>query len=106
MNTIDLNAYRNELAREILSTDNMEVLQSVYRAYRRAVNKVQTHYANKEKAEEENFPTQCKETAVPYYTQKELDERIDEAEAQINSGKTLTCEEADAELKQALPWLK
>lgn len=52
MNTIDLNAYRNELAREILSTDDMEVLQSVYRAYQRAVNRVQTHYTNKEKAEE------------------------------------------------------
>lgn len=106
MNTIDLNAYRNELAREILSTDDMEVLQSVYRAYQRAVNRVQTHYTNKEKAEEKNSPTQCREAAIPYYTQKELNERINEAEAQINSGETLTCEEADAELKQALPWLK
>ena len=55
MNTIDLNAYRNEQAREILSTDDMEVLQSVYRAYQRAVNRVQTHYTNKEKAEEKKL---------------------------------------------------
>lgn len=39
MKTVELDACRNELARDILATDNMEVLRTVRRAYRRAVDR-------------------------------------------------------------------
>lgn len=36
---------------------------------------------------------------------EELNARIDEAEAEIDAGEVLTCEEANAEVREALPWL-
>ena len=79
MNTIDLNAYRNELAREILSTDDMEVLQSVYRAYRRAMNKINGYDRVEISKEEDKYPMQCSEGTIPYLSQAELDADIEAA---------------------------
>ncbi len=42
---------------------------------------------------------------VPY-TLEELNARIDEFEAELEAGEWLTAEEADKEVKEALPWLK
>lgn len=107
MNTIDLNTYRNELAREILATDSIEVLETVYRAYRKAVSKAQKSLTvPAPEVQGDEFAAHCNEETAPYYTLKELNDRIDEAEAQIAAGEILSNEEADAELKEKLPWLK
>lgn len=37
------------------------------------------------------------------YTLEELNTRLDEAEANIDAGEVLTCEEANAEIRKALP---
>ncbi len=88
MDTIDLNAYRNELAREILSTDSIEVLQSVYRAYRHAMNKVTSQTDKRKNMEEDEFPMQCCEETVPYMTQAELDADIEAALNDENADET------------------
>lgn len=67
MKTMELNACRNELARDILGTDDMEVLRTVRRAYRRALNKVMKN---------------ADADSLPAYTMEELNARIDEAEAE------------------------
>lgn len=85
MKAIELDACRNELAREILATDNIEVLKSVRRAYHRAVRK------EMEKAE-----------SLAPYSMKELNARIDEAEAE--EGGT-TSEEFFAQMEREMPWL-
>lgn len=78
MNTIDLNAYRNELAREILATDSLEVLETVYRAYRKAVSKAQKSH-KKYNCKEEEYPARCSEQPSAYLTQAELDADIEAA---------------------------
>ena len=40
------------------------------------------------------------------YTMEELNARIDEFEAELEAGEYLTAEEANREVKEALPWLK
>ncbi|MEL5894737.1 hypothetical protein AAE250_14735 [Bacteroides sp. GD17] len=42
----------------------------------------------------------------PPYTLEELNTRLDEAEADIAANRVMTCEEANAEVRKALPWLK
>lgn len=87
MKTIDLNAYQNELIRDILATDNLEVLQTVRRAYHRAVNKVM----------------KSKEVVnLPAYTMEELNARMDEAEAEEGG---ISSEAFFAQLESEMPWL-
>lgn len=84
MDTIELNACRNELARDILATDNIEVLRTVRRAYSRAIKTIK-------KIDEEN--------CTPY-TVDELNARIDEAEAQLTAGQGITSEVAHQRMKR------
>lgn len=72
MTTMELEAYKAELAREILMSDSRELLDKVKRLLRKEA-----------KAEEQIKP----------YTLEELNARIDEAEAEIEAGEVLTCEE-------------
>ncbi len=87
MSTLELEVYRNELAREILSMDNLEVLKSVRRAYARAVSKVKS----------------CVQTEkLETYTMEELNARIDEAEAEVGgtpNGMFFS------QLEAKMPWL-
>lgn len=39
------------------------------------------------------------------FTMDELHLRIDEAEAEIEAGEVMSCEEANAEIRRLLPWL-
>lgn len=88
MNAIELNAYRNELAREILETDDIEVLKAVSRVYHRAKNKMMSKM-------------QVQEDLVPY-TQRELEERIEEAEAEEGG---MPSDVFFSQLEQEMPWL-
>lgn len=85
--TIDIDTYRNQLLEDIRTEDNLEVLERVRRAYTRAIHQV-------------------KKQKLPPYTMEELHLRIVEAEKEIANGELLSVEEADEELKRALPWLK
>lgn len=94
MRTIDLDAYRNELARQILSTDDLEVLK-----------KVKKYFARVAKVEDTATVAEEKEDLTPY-TMEEINSWIDEGEAEEEAGLVYTCEEADRMLKEELPWLK
>ena len=85
--TIDIDTYRNQLLEDIRTEDNLEVLERVRRAYTRAIHQV-------------------KKQKLPPYTMEELHLRIVEAEKEIANGELLSVEEADEELKRALPWLR
>ena len=85
--TIDIDTYRNQLLEDICTEDNLEVLERVRQAYTRAIHQV-------------------KKQKLPPYTMEELHLRIVEAEKEIANGELLSVEEADEELKRALPWLK
>lgn len=39
------------------------------------------------------------------FTMEELHRMMDEAEAEIEAGEVMTCEEANAEIRRLLPWL-
>lgn len=103
METMDLNAYQNELVREILATDNIEVLKVMRRAFHRAVGKVK-----KEAEAEIEFPMIASEDVVPYmrqselevdmgapcrWTNRELKEQIKRSQEDIEKGRTYTSEE-------------
>lgn len=85
MTTMELEAYKAELAREILMSDSQQLLDKVKKLLRKE--------------------SKARELLKPY-TMEELNARIDEAEAEIDAGEVLTCEEANAEVRKALPWLK
>lgn len=85
MTTIELEAYKAELAREILMSDSRQLLDKVKKLLHKEA-----------KVREQLMP----------YTLEELNARIDEAEAEIEAGEVLTCEEANAEVRKSLPWLK
>lgn len=87
--TIDLNVFRAQLIADISAEDNIEVLESLRRAYRRARNRMKRE-----------------RTPLPPYTMEELNARIDEFEAELEAGEWLEEEEANAKTREALPWLK
>lgn len=87
--TIDLNVFRAQLIADISAEDNIEVLESLRRAYRRARNRMKRESA-----------------PLPPYTMEELNARIDEFEAELEAGEWLEEEEANAKTREALPWLK
>ena len=64
MKTMELDTCRIELIRDILATDDLQVLRTVRRAYRRAVNKMM------KSTDADNLPA---------YTMEELNARLDEA---------------------------
>ena len=87
--TIDLNVFRAQFIDDISAEDNIEVLESLRRAYRRARNRMKRERA-----------------PLPPYTMEELNARIDEFEAELEAGEWLEEEEANAKTQEALPWLK
>lgn len=93
MKTVDLNACRNELARDILATDDMEVLRTVRWAYRRAMDR------GKVKAEKPRT-----EDRTPY-TMEELNARIDEAEAEFEAGEGIAAEVAHQRMRHFIAGL-
>ena len=47
-----------------------------------------------------------KERCLAPYTVEEINAWIDEAETELEAGECLTAEEANQEVREALPWLK
>lgn len=87
MTTLELDAQRMELIRNIMETDNIEVLKKMKKYFARVSRR------------------EAKEDLTPY-TMEELNARIDEAEAEIDAGiPGQTMEEVRANITKKYPWL-
>lgn len=95
MRTMDLNAFRNELAREILSTEDMEVLK-----------KMKKYFTRISKTEDDSAAMAAEKEDLTPYTMEEINSWIDESEAEEEAGiPGIPWEEARDELLKTLPWL-
>lgn len=91
MTTMELEAYKLELIRDIVETDSREVLDAVKRSMKRALKKI-----NVEKKAEDLTP----------YTMEEINSWIDEAEAEEEAGiEGSTLEEVMDRMKKKYSWL-
>lgn len=87
MSTMELDAHRMELIRNIMETDNLEVLKKMKKYFVRVTKE------------------ESKENLTPY-TMEELNARIDEAEAEIDAGVPgHTMEELHELMVSKYPWL-
>lgn len=87
MTLMELDAHRMELIRNIMETDNIEVLKKMKKYFARVSRR------------------EVKEDLTPY-TMEELNARIDEAEAEIDAGiPGYTMEEVQANITKKYPWL-
>lgn len=93
MSSMELNALRGELAHDILNIEDIEVLKEVKRNLHQIIAQTKDGMKNKS-----SHPRP--------YTLEEIHSRIAESEAQIAAGNVLTIEEANAEVRKQLPWLK
>lgn len=87
MTTMELDARRAEIIRQLFATDSMEVLDSVKRSLARALNR----HSKKEAVEEEDLTP---------YTMEEINRRLDEGEAEEAAGLVYTHEEVMAEIRK------
>lgn len=84
---MELDAHRMELIRNIMETDNLEVLKKMKKYFVRV---------SKEQVKEDLTP----------YTMEELNARIDEAEAEIDAGVPgYTVDEVHEMMVKKYPWL-
>lgn len=93
MSTMELDARRAEIIRQLFATDSMEVLDSVKRSLTRALSR----HSKKEQVEEE-------EDLTPY-TMEEINARLDEAEKNIAAGEVYTSQEVHRMIEKEFPWL-
>lgn len=93
MSTMELDARRAEIIRQLFATDSMEVLDSVKRSLTRALSR----HSKKEQVEEE-------EDLTPY-TMEEINRRLDEGEAEEAAGLVYTSEEVHRMIENEFPWL-
>lgn len=91
MNTLEIEILRRELLRDILNVDDVEVLKKI----RRSLDRLRVRPVNAVQEPEELRP----------YTMEELNKRIDEAEAEIEAGETLSSQELFAQMEHKYPWL-
>ena len=83
MNTLELEAYKAELAREILAEDSFDLLKKV----------------------KQYFAREKKKVALRPYTMDEINAWIDESEADEEAGRTYTCAEVQQMMEAKYPWL-
>lgn len=96
MTTLELDKVRVELAREILNTDNAEMLDTVKRAMRRF-----NRQAEKRMIGDEQLPV-CKPLQ---YNLEELKEVVIQSEIEIATGHTCSCEDVHKYVEQKFPFL-
>ena len=96
MTTLELEARKASLAREVLNLDSLELVKKAADYLHRLTQ----GYA----PASEDYPTTAREEAAPY-TREEIDAWIDRSEADIAAGRTYTNEEVEAEEQKAFPWL-
>lgn len=93
MSSMELDARRAEIIRQLFDTDSMEVLDSVKRSLARALHR-----------ESKQPPVVVKEDLTPY-TMEELNRRMDEGEAEEAAGLVFTSEEVHRAIEKEFPWL-
>ncbi|WP_455592516.1 hypothetical protein [Bacteroides sp.] len=93
MTTMELDARRAEIIRQLFDTDSMEVLDSVKRSLARALHR-----------ESKQQPTVAKEDLTPY-TMEELNARLDRGEAEEAAGLVYTSKEVHQMIEKEFPWL-
>lgn len=86
-NSMELNALRGELAQEIFSIEDKELLKKALKSIKRLI-------AQKEKT------TENKEEECRPYTMEELNARIDEGEAEEEAGLTIPNEEVMGRMRK------
>lgn len=91
MNTLEMEILRRELLRDILNVDDVDVLKKI----RRSLDRLRVRPVNAVQEPGELRP----------YTMEELNKRIDEAEAEIEAGETLSSQELFAQMEHKYPWL-
>lgn len=91
MNTLEVETLRRELLRDILDVDDLDVLKKL----RRCFNRLRVH----------STPAATEAENLRPYTMEELNARIDEAEAEIEGGETLSSQELFEHLENKYPWL-
>lgn len=96
MTTLELEARKASLAREVLNLDSLELVKKAADYLHRLTQ----GYA----PASEDYPATAREEAAPY-TCEEIDAWIDRSEADIAAGRTYTNEEVEAEERKAFPWL-
>lgn len=96
MTTLELEARKASLAREVLNLDSLELVKKAADYLHRLTQ----GYA----PASEDYPATAREKAAPY-TREEIDAWIDRSEADIAAGRTYTNEEVEAEERKAFPWL-
>lgn len=93
MTTMELDACRAEIIRQLFDTESLEVLNTVKRSLARAL-----HRQPKE-------TTSAVEEDLTPYTMEELNRRLDEGEAEEAAGLVYTSEEVHRALEKEFPWL-
>ena len=91
MNTLEAETLRRELLRDILDVEDVDLLKKMRRSFNRL-------------CAQHPVPSHVSEPPEPY-TLKELNDRIDEAEAEIEAGETLSSQEVFEHLEHKSPWL-
>ena len=90
MTSMELDARRMEIFREIMQINDMEVLDGLKRSLKRLTAK-----ACKSAVQEDLVP----------YTMEEINARIDEAEADIDAGRVYSSEQVHKMMEAKYPWL-
>lgn len=93
MTSMELDARRMEIFREIMQINDIEVLDRLKRSLKHLTAK--TDKAVTIVAQEELTP----------YTMEEINARIDEAEADIDAGRVYTSEQMHKMMETKYPWL-
>lgn len=93
MTSMELDARRMDIFREIMQINDMEVLDGLKRSLKRLKSKA---------AKAASMPVQ--EDLTPY-TIEEINARIDEAEADIDAGRVYTSEQMHKMMEAIYPWL-
>lgn len=92
MTSMELDARRMEIFREIMQINDMEVLDGLKRSLKRI------------KAKTGKSATTAQEDLTPY-TMEEINTRIDEAEADIDAGRVYSSEQVHKMMEAKYPWL-
>lgn len=93
MTSMELDARRMEIFREIMQINDIEVLDGLKRSLKRLKTKA---------GKAASMPFQ--EDLTPY-TMEEINARIDEAEADIDAGRVYTSEQMHKMMEAKYPWL-
>ena len=95
MTSIELNAYRAEIIRQLFDTDSFEVLDKI----KQTLNKAQKYSSSYR-----SRALEAKEDLSPY-TMEEINAWIDKAENEYNAGLGCTNDEINEQELKAMPWL-